>query len=273
MNGRRRESWLGVGSEIQTSRSRSFVAVEGAAALDGDGQPLIASRVRLLVAADDQLSLRRMRSALVRAGVEQRVQALRPGEAGAAAGADTVVALACDVSSRARMAVLRRLRKAARAAGIVVVTPPTDSTGVRRALDAGADGLVFEPELEDALAASMLAVAAGQTAVPRHVRGALHTPAFSHRERQVLAHLVAGRTNAEIAAALFLSESTVKSHLSSAFAKLGVRSRKEAAALVLDPERGLGPSLLAAGIPSLAGSRTTPASPDAAVARRNRPAR
>jgi predicted transcriptional regulator len=68
--------------------------------------------------------------------------------------------------------------------------------------------------------------------------------------------VAAGLTNGEIADSLFLSESTVKSHLSSAFAKLGVRSRKEAAALVLDPEQGLGAGLLAAGVPALAGVRT-----------------
>ena len=54
----------------------------------------------------------------------------------------------------------------------------------------------------------------------------------------MLDHVAAGLTNSEIAESLFLSESTVKSHLSSAFAKLGVRSRREAAALVLDPDQG-----------------------------------
>jgi DNA-binding NarL/FixJ family response regulator len=62
---------------------------------------------------------------------------------------------------------------------------------------------------------------------------------FSHRERQVLALLVRGLGNRQIASHLFLAESTVKSHLSSAFQKLGVRSRKEAAALLMDPDEGL----------------------------------
>jgi DNA-binding NarL/FixJ family response regulator len=217
----------------------------------------MASRIRVVIAADDQLALRRMGAALAAAGIGPAIHAVGTDEAAAAASADgSVVAFVGDVSDPARMAALRRLRKAARRALIVAVSPQTDATGVRRALDAGADGLVFESEIEDSLAVSVAAVAAGQTAVPRRVRSGLHRPAFTHRERQALGYVAAGLTNREIGDALFLSESTVKSHLSSAFTKLGVRSRKEAAALVLDPGQGLDVDLLATGLPALAGART-----------------
>jgi DNA-binding NarL/FixJ family response regulator len=53
-----------------------------------------------------------------------------------------------------------------------------------------------------------------------------------------------GFSNAEIARQLFVTEATVKSHLSSAFSKLGVRSRAEATARILDPEHGLGTGIL-----------------------------
>ena len=53
--------------------------------------------------------------------------------------------------------------------------------------------------------------------------------------------MVTGQTNSQIASELFLAESTVKSHLSSAFGKLGVSSRSEAAAVIsIDRGHGLG---------------------------------
>jgi DNA-binding NarL/FixJ family response regulator len=222
--------------------------MEGAAALDGSGPPLALRQVAVVAATDDHLIVRRIAAAVTAGGFGSPPTSNRIEEAPAAGvGRSAIVVFACDVSDPAGIASLRRLRKVVGCARIVVVCPGTHAVGVRRALDAGADGLVFEPQLEDSLVASVAAVAAGQAAVPRRVSGGLHKRTFSHRERQVIGYVAAGLTNSEIADALFLSESTVKSHLSSAFRKLGVRSRKEAAALVLDPDEGLGAELLAAG--------------------------
>ena len=69
-------------------------------------------------------------------------------------------------------------------------------------------------------------------------------PTFSHREKEILELLVAGMTNRQIGDRLYLSESTVKTHVTAAFAKLGVRSRKDAAAILLDPAEGLAPTAL-----------------------------
>jgi DNA-binding NarL/FixJ family response regulator len=55
--------------------------------------------------------------------------------------------------------------------------------------------------------------------------------ALTDRERDVLGHLVEGRTNRQIAGTLYISEKTVSVHVSNILAKLGVRSRAEAAAL------------------------------------------
>jgi DNA-binding NarL/FixJ family response regulator len=154
--------------------------------------------------------------------------------------ADSIVVFACDVDLPREMAALRRLRRELREPAIVAVSPRATGTGVRRALDAGADGIVFESELESTLAVAVRAVASGQSVVPRNLRASVERPAFSHRERQVLAFVSRGLTNAQIAEQLFLSESTIKSHLSSAFSKFGVRSRKEAAALFLELEQTKG---------------------------------
>lgn len=150
---------------------------------------------------------------------------------------DAIVVFACDVDLPREMAALRRLRRELRDPAIVAVAPMSTGTGVRRALDAGADAIVFDSELESTLAVAVRAVASGQSVVPRKLRASVERPAFSHRERQVLSFVSRGLTNAQIAEKLFLSESTIKSHLSSAFAKFGVRSRKEAAALFLELEQ------------------------------------
>jgi len=154
--------------------------------------------------------------------------------------ADSIVVFACNVDLPREMAALRRLRRELREPAIVAVSPMATGTGVRRALDAGADGVVFESELEATLAVAVRAVASGQSVVPRKLRASVERPAFSHRERQVLSFVSRGLTNAQIADKLFLSESTIKSHLSSAFSKFGVRSRKEAAALFLELEQTSG---------------------------------
>jgi DNA-binding CsgD family transcriptional regulator len=70
---------------------------------------------------------------------------------------------------------------------------------------------------------------------------------LSGREKQILGLVVMGYMNSQIAEQLFLAESTIKSHLSSAFTKLGVRSRNEAVELILNSERGLGMGILALG--------------------------
>lgn len=121
----------------------------------------------------------------------------------------------------------------------IVIVSNAGTGGVRKALRAGVDGFVPETEVEGALRGTVAAVLAGQISVPQSIRSRIAWTTFSLREKQVLQLVAAGLTNAEIADRLFLSESTVKSHLSSSFRKLSVCSRAEAAAAVLDPDKGL----------------------------------
>jgi DNA-binding NarL/FixJ family response regulator len=196
------------------------------------------SAVVVSIAVEEGLLRRRIATALAADGLSL---AQTNGLGGAT---PDVVVLSRDLSAGERVLDLKNALQAFAPAPIVIVTPKADGPGLRRALSAGARGLVFESEIDAAIAAVVRAVAADQTCVPREVRLAVDKPALSHREREVLKLAVSGRTNGEIAAALCLAESTVKSHLSAAFNRLGVRSRREAATLVLDPEEGLGPIVL-----------------------------
>ena len=114
--------------------------------------------------------------------------------------------------------------------GIVVLEDP-GPVAVRRALEEGATGVLARDSLASTLEPAIAAVRAGLTVVPRAYGRQVVRPALSHRERQVLSLMAEGRTNGEIARALILAESTVKCHVSTAYSKLGVGSRREAAAL------------------------------------------
>ena len=127
---------------------------------------------------------------------------------------------------------------------IVVVSPFCGVLGLRRAMKAGAASLVLEQELEEALVPAARAVAAGLTVMPADLWNGTERVSLSHREREVLRLAVTGRTNAEIASTLFLAESTVKSHLSSAYRKLGAGGRNDAASMIFDPDGGLADMVL-----------------------------
>jgi DNA-binding NarL/FixJ family response regulator len=127
---------------------------------------------------------------------------------------------------------------------LVVACASIQRWEVRAALAAGAAGVVVYHELDSRLGPCLQAVRTGQACVPRNHWRQIEPPVLSMREKQVLGLVVMGYMNSQIAERLFLAESTVKSHLSSAFGKLGVRSRNEAADLILNSERVLGIGIL-----------------------------
>lgn len=118
---------------------------------------------------------------------------------------------------------------------------------IRIALGAGVMGVVLSGALGSALAPCVASVSVGQVCVPKAQARQVEAASLSARERQILGLVVLGYMNSEIAVQLTVAESTVKSHLSSAFTKLGVKSRHEAVDLILDSERGLGMGILSLG--------------------------
>lgn len=191
-----------------------------------------------MFAADD-LAARRIESALGAAGMSVAVRARGLDESLVDFALDALVAVfGSGVTERdGQLRVLRRLLARTH---LIAVMPADSRRGIRRAVESGADGVVFEADIETSLAPTVRAILAGQIAVPQSCRREVDRPTLSGREKQVLRLVVAGKSNKTIAAELFLAESTVKCHLSSAFSKLGVRSRNEAADLVVRSGSELG---------------------------------
>jgi DNA-binding NarL/FixJ family response regulator len=199
----------------------------------------------IVAVAEDELAARRIESVLEDDGMTVERRGLSVEELGHGSSADPdVLVVAFGRGITERDAQMRRLRKSLPNTHMIAVMPEDSRRGVRRALEAGADGVVFETEVETALTWTVRAVLAGQTAVPAAGRHEVDRPTLSGREKQVLGMVVMGMSNKAIASKLFLAESTVKCHLSSAFSKLGVRSRNEAADLILHSGAGLGLGLI-----------------------------
>jgi DNA-binding NarL/FixJ family response regulator len=189
---------------------------------------------------------RRIVSALTPDGIDVAAQPAGTGNRAEAPGTGSCDALVVDLHrSEPSAADLRAIVEQADGTPVVVISATSDRRAMRLALAAGADGFVLDDELEASLPAAVRGVCSGQLSLPRVARDIVARPSLSTREKQILGMVVLGFSNGEIAAQLFLAESTVKSHLSSAFSKLGVRSRNEATAMILDPDSGLGTGILA----------------------------
>ncbi len=132
---------------------------------------------------------------------------------------------------------LRMLRDRGNTAKVLILTSFTEPTSVVPALRAGASGYLFKDVDPEALAQAVRAVHAGQVLLEPEVAAALvsgdgrsdRSTSLTEREREVLAEIARGRSNREIARALVLSEKTVKTHVSSILAKLGLADRTQAA--------------------------------------------
>jgi DNA-binding NarL/FixJ family response regulator len=161
-----------------------------------------------------------------------------------ASPAQLVVLLVSD--GRADMVREIRLTAEAQPDALIVAVVPADTTNavLRRVLLAGAAGIVLDRDVDRALAPTARAILAGQLTVPSALARQIAPQPLSHREKQVLALVVKGLTNREIAGKLYLAESTVKTHLASAFRKLDARSRADAVARIQDPETGYGMGVL-----------------------------
>ena len=149
---------------------------------------------------------------------------------------EPVAAVLATDDADAAVSALHELRRRWPRARPVLVLEHVRGGPMRRALRAGAAAAVEATQIETGLALAVRAACAGLVVVPESMRDRLEPPALSPREREVLALAAEGSTTSEIAARLTVSTGTVKSHLSSCFAKLGVENRSEALALLIDSD-------------------------------------
>jgi DNA-binding NarL/FixJ family response regulator len=136
------------------------------------------------------------------------------------------------------IAVLGELQARAIRSRVLVLTSVTDHAAAASAIRNGAAGVLYKDVDPDALVRAIRAVHDGHLLLAPEAAGTLlHSAswpargldALTSREREVLAELAKGRSNREIARALHVSEKTVKAHVSSVLAKLGVQDRTQAA--------------------------------------------
>jgi DNA-binding NarL/FixJ family response regulator len=155
-----------------------------------------------------------------------------------------VVLMDLNMPRRNGVQATAELRRVLPDTAVVVLTTFSDDEWVFSALQAGARGFLTKDAGADEIHRAITDVAAGHAqldpSVQRRLLDALNggdrfavapvpTPPddLTPREAEVLAHIAAGLSNAEIAAALFVSEATVKTHVNHIFTKTGLRDRAQ----------------------------------------------
>jgi DNA-binding NarL/FixJ family response regulator len=219
----------------------------------------VSAPVRVLVVDDDALMRAGLRGVLSSddgvAVVGEASDGAEAVERAAALDPDVVL---MDVRMRGLdgISATRELLAAAGGARVLILTTFEQDDYVFGALRAGASGFLLKRARPEELLAAVHAVAAGdsllspsvtRTVIDRFARSAPDDPApganvdglddLTPREREVLELLARGMSNAEIAAALVVEESTVKTHVKRVLQKLRLRDRVQA--VIYAYERGL----------------------------------
>ena len=195
--------------------------------------------------------------AVLRSGLEQLLAAEPDIEVvGSAAGGDSaldvvrrtgphVVLMDLQMPGTDGVAATRQI-VAEGGSDVLVLTSFSDRERIVAALDAGAVGYLLKDAEPEDVVAGVRAVARGESPIhPRAARQLLGARSaaptgvdLTPREREVLSLVRAGLANKQIARRLGISERTVKAHLTSTFARIGVQDRTQAA--VWAERRGVG---------------------------------
>lgn len=198
-------------------------------------QTLLREGLRLLIAGDEDLDV-----TAVAAAVDEVITAVSRHQ-------PDVLIVAGGWEGEDCAAVLRQIKSTCPALPLLVISPDPRPEQVQTALAAGANGYLPLSADLDELAQAVFAVCRGETSIHTAILPTLYihmagqTPVektsgfdeLSPRQREVLACLVRGLSDRDIAQELFISVRTVQTHLTHIYNKLGVRSRTEAAVMAV----------------------------------------
>ena len=181
---------------------------------------------------------------VVIAGLKQTLEERARVHFGQAEPPDPPTAIiVCSADTEGVSERVKRAKEAHPDTPILVFGPGVDLSFARVALQAGARGFIHGGMQPKQVVRAVEMAAKGEVVAPRqllphlieHITAseeAANLSALSTRQREILGMVVEGKSNAEIAKNLFLSESTVKQHLRAAYKELGVSNRTQASRLL-----------------------------------------
>jgi DNA-binding NarL/FixJ family response regulator len=202
----------------------------------------VAGALKVLIVDDHQLFSDALVRLLDEAGIHVTGTARSVAEATQLAGRDAPDVVLVDylLPDGDGPQAMASIRSRAPNAKVVIVTALNDDATLAAALDAGCDGFVTKDRAAEDLLAAVAMVQRGEIAVrPEHLTRALAylrtrplgVGTLTKREREVVAFLAEGLSNADIGRRLSISTNTVRNHMQSLLSKLGARSRLEAVAI------------------------------------------